>query len=154
MWAAVMIRLMDTSVKRTWASSAQQASISRFRFSSGNRKNVAVGTVSPLYDRLSQCDRLSCIIQKPLYPVKAGIVKLLLRCLRTIFFHTFSRRSTKCLPERPPIPCGPGVGGLSIFQGVYRMSTSETFLWGNRPFFGFPPAFRNEKSCARIVTLG
>ena len=99
MWAAVMIRLMDTSVKRTWASSAQQASISRFRFSSGNRKNVAVGTVSPLYDRLSQCDRLSCIIQKPLYPVKAGIVKLLLRCHRPKIFSsncwTVYQKSTK-----------------------------------------------------------
>ena len=144
MWAAVMIRLMDTSVKRTWASSAQQASISRFRFSSGNRKNVAVGTVSPLYDRLSQYDRLSCIIQKPLYPVKAGIVKLLLRCPGPHRYAPAPGMSTIGLPKKYVKPLCPkrfkNPPKRRSLPDVYQFNffTSKSLL-----FRRFPPVLQS-----------
>ena len=51
--------------------------------------------------------------------------------------------STKCLPKKPPNPCPARGWRLSKFQGVYRMSTSFTFLCGNGRFSGFLSGFSN-----------
>ena len=153
MRAAAMIRLMDTSLKRTWDNSDQLASISRSRFSSGRRKNVALGTISLLLWQIVILWQDVTHYTEADFLCQGGNCEGSVKIPRkNLLAPQLSTRLPNVYQKSLGIPAAQGFPGFSHFRPSTGCLPASLFDAKTGSLNGFPPYFHTFQPSARGVT--